>query len=159
KLRAFRVYPVISFPVLRFGNANDGSPYRAVAVERLFIDIIEEGAERIEVFLRGWIEFVIVADGTSNGQAQKRSAIGLGAIAGYLEAQLFGNCAALVAAFAHANIPAGNKGIEILRWEEIAGDLFHCKLVKGLVVIESADHVIPIRPDMAAIVVVQAVGV
>ena len=102
---------------------------------------------------------MVVADRATHCQPHERGAIGLGALARDVYAQLLGNGATFVAAHAQANIAAADERIEILRRHQVAGDLLHRKLIEWLVAVERTDQIVAIGPDVAAVVEVQSVGV
>ncbi len=102
---------------------------------------------------------MIVADGAAHGEAHERGAKGLSALAGNVDAQFLGDGAALVAADAKADIAAADERVEILGRHQVAGDLLHRELIEGLVLIERANQVIAIGPDVFAVVVMEAVSV
>jgi hypothetical protein len=141
KLGAPCVHVVIGIAILRLGNADDGGPNRAIVIERLLVDVIEECAQRVEVLLCGRIELVIVADGAPDGNAHECSAIRFGSVARDVEVQLFRNRSALVAAFAQAHVAAGNERIEVFSGEQVTGDLLAGELIKWLVAVERVNHV------------------
>ncbi len=102
---------------------------------------------------------MIVANSAAYREAHERSAIGFGAFARHVHAQFFGDGAPFVAADAEPHVSAGDERIEIPGGQQIAGNLLHGELVKTLVVVEGANQVIAIRPDVAAVVVMQTIGV
>jgi hypothetical protein len=102
---------------------------------------------------------VIVADCAAHSQAQERGSVSLGAVASDVEAQFLWNGPAFVAAFAQSYVAAGDQRVEVPGRKQVARNLLGGKLVKGLVAVEGSDYVIAIRPDVAAIVEVQPVGI
>src|SRR5262249_48590177 len=70
-----------------------------------------------------------------------------------------GNRATLTGADAQANVAAADQWIESLHRHQVTRNLLHGKLIEGLVVVERANHIIAIRPSVAAIVVMQTVSV
>ena len=150
---------VVGFLILRPGNARDRRPDGTVVVERLFFNVVEEGAEGVEILLRGGVVFVIVADGATDGQSHERSPVGLGALARDVDAEFLGNGSTFVAADAQAHVAAGDEGVEIFGRHQVAGNLLHGELVEGLVAVEGADEVVAPGPYVAAVVVMQAIRV
>ena len=159
KLGSLGPHAVVFAFILRFGNARNRRPDRPVVIEWLLFKIVEEGAQRVEVLLRGRIVLVIVAYGTTHGQAHECCAVGLRSFARNVHAQFFGNGSSLVAAHAQAHIPARDQRIEILCRQQVARDLLHRKLIEGLVAVEGTDKIVAERPDIAAVVVVQSIRV
>ncbi len=102
---------------------------------------------------------MIVANSASYGEAHECSAIGFGPLPGHIDAQLFRNGSALIAAHAQPHIPARDKRIESFRRHQIACNLFHGKLIEWLVAVEGSDHIIAVRPDVAIVVEMQPIGI
>ena len=152
-------YAVVHQFFVGFRNTDDRRPYRAIVIERLFVEIIEKRAQGIEIVLSGWIELMIVADCATHSKSHECGAECFRALTCDVDAQLLGNCATFVAADTQSHITAADQGIDSFHWHQVASDLLDGKLIEGLVAVERADHIIAVRPDVTAVVEMQTVSI
>src|SRR5205807_10144992 len=66
---------------------------------------------------------------------------------------------ALIAADTQAHITAANQRVEILHRHQVTSDLLNRKLIKGLIAVERADHIITVGPDVAIIVEMETITI
>src|ERR1700757_383693 len=62
---------VIGILVLCLGNTHNRSPHRPIVIKRLLVKIVEEGAQRVKIMLRGWIELMVVTHRAANGKTHE----------------------------------------------------------------------------------------
>src|SRR6201999_1762245 len=93
---------VVCILLFRLGNTHHWRPHWPVVIEGLFFQIIEESAQRIKIALRRWIEFVIVTYRASDCEADEGCAERLCSLPRDVHAQLLGNCAPFVTAYAQS---------------------------------------------------------
>ena len=129
-------HAVIGFLVLRLGNPYHRSPYRAIIIKGFLVEIVKEGAQSVEIMLRGRIKLVVVADRTSDGKTHECGAISFRALTRDIDAQFLGDRTALVAADAQSYVAAADQRIKVLHRQQIARNLLARKLVKRLVGVE-----------------------
>src|SRR5215469_4162313 len=159
KFGALSQHAVVGLLFFWLRNPHDRGPDWAIVIEGLFVEIVEERAQRVKIVLRGWVELVIVADGATHSKSHERGAERFRALSRYVYAQLFWNGATFIAADPQAHITARDQGIECLHRHQVAGDLLNGELIERLVHVEGADHVIAVWPDVAAVVEMEAVGI
>ena len=130
-----------------------------VAVLRGLRGVAEEGGHGVVVTLRPGIELVVVALAAVRGEAHVNPAHRLHAVRRHVHQVLLVDGAAFVCGDV-ATLEAGGDELRF-GWvrQEITGDLFNGELVEGLVVVERTDDPVAIRPHLAVVVEVEAVGV
>ncbi len=126
---------------------------------RAAVKVVEEGEQLIEITLRDRIVFVVVADGTFQGESHERGPNGADAVDHVPREALFGQRRATVDDQMQPIETRRDQLIGRRRRIEIACDLRDRELVVGQVVIERADHPVTIRSHLAIMVVVQPVGI
>ena len=120
----------------------------------------EVGLQAIVVALAEGIEFVIVATRAADGNAQQRGTHDVSHLGKhFIAAAGYFLIAGVFAQRSEAVKARGDQVFVLLRRNLIAGQLLQKKAIVGLVVVESANHVIAIAPGIAAVrVVFEAVG-
>jgi hypothetical protein len=141
------------------GDAEDGAWVGDVAVPGFFGAVVEEGGDGVEVLLGDGVEFVVVAGGAADGEAEEGGAEGFGAVAGVVGVDFLGDGSAFVGGDVAADVAGGDPFVGGFCGDEVAGDLFADELVVGFVGGEGADDVVAVGPDGADVVEVEAVGV
>ena len=159
QFRSVGQFAVVCLCSVGFRNTNSRCPHRPVVIKRLLVDIVEEGAQRIKIMLRGWVKFMVVTHRATNRNPHERGSKRFCALASDVHPQLLWNRAAFVAAHPQAHVSTPDQGFKVLHRHEVAGDLLHSKLVERLVVVERADHVVAVGPNVPAVVIMQAVRI
>ena len=120
----------------------------AASSDRGFVDVGEEGAQRVEVAHRDRVELVVVAGGAAGGLAEPHGAHGPDAVGEHPRL--------VVLRLGTPFLGCQQESIECRRdprllarvREEIAGQLLDREPVEGLVVVEASDHVVAVRPHV-----------
>ena len=102
---------------------------------------------------------MIVAAGTSNGQAEKHSACRLSAIEGVPCSVLILQRASFIGSWVKPNIAACNQLINSWLLQHVAGKLPPCELIKREIIVEGTHHPIAIGPDRPLVVMVESLSV
>src|SRR5262249_39703801 len=115
-------------------------------IEIHFIRLIEKRIELVELFLRDWVELVVVATGAADRQSEPADADHLRPIDDLFDAILF----QVGPPFAIAErVPQEAGGEELLLgWirQEIARELFDRELIERQIAVEGIDHPLPVAP-------------
>ena len=143
----------------RFGNEDDRRRVLDVAVHRALRRVIEEGRHLVELALRERVELVVVAHRAAGRQAEPDLRGGLGAIARVQDQVLLGDHPPFAGGDVAAVEAGADQLIERAIGQQVAGELLDRELIERHVPVESIDHPIAIRPVLAIVVEVDAVGV
>ena len=105
---------VIGILVLSLGNAHNRRPNRPIAIKGLLVKIVEEGAQRVKIMLRGWIELMVVTHGATNRKPHECGSERFCALAGDVDTQLLRDGAAFITAHAQPHIPTADQRVKAL---------------------------------------------
>ena len=122
-------------------------------------DVVEEGEESVEIFVRDRVELVAVAPGAGEGQAQPDRCRRIDAIDDVLDRVLLGDDAPFAVAAMVAIEPGRNLLVERWRRQQVAGELLDREPVERQIAVERIDHPVAPSPHDAGPVGLIAVGV
>src|SRR5215469_12629540 len=105
---ALRQGAVIGILVFNLGNPHYRRPYWPIVIKRLLVNVVEEGAQRVKIMLRGRIELMVVTYRTTNRKAHERGAECLSALARNVDTQLFWDGAAFITTDAQPHVPTAD---------------------------------------------------
>ena len=124
-----------------------------------FGDVIKRREQRVIIALGDGVEFVVVALGAGDGEAEPVGGGGVDAVEEGDVALFFGDGAALAVEEVVAVERGGDALVDGGIGQEVAGELLDAELVEGLVGVEGADD--PVAPDPleGVAVLLEAVGI
>ena len=128
-------------------------------LQRGFILIIEEREQLVILALADGIELVLMALGTTDGEAHPHGPRGVGAIPDRFDPKLLRVGPAFLV---DERVPMKTRGDELLRGgvrQQIAGELLVRKLIERQIAVEGIDHPIAVFPDAPRAVDREPVGV
>ena len=132
-----------------------GRVYRDVRLVR----VVEEREHPVVLFLLQRIELVVVTLGALDGDAEDSFSDGVYAVKHGFHPKLLGIDAALFVDHRVAQKPRGDDLTLGRVRQHVAGNLFDDELVVRYVAVQSADNPVPVKPDLALLVFLVAVGV
>jgi hypothetical protein len=141
------------------GHLHDGRRVLLVPVHLLPVHAVEEREELVVLLLADGVELVIVAAGAGEGQREEDLREGLGAVEDVAAVDFLLDRPAFAGRHVAAVEAAGHLLVERRVLEQVARELLGDEAVEGHVVVEGPDDPLAVRPDLAIVVEVQAVGV
>ena len=127
-----------------------------VAVHAHLVDVREEGGEGVEVAGRVRIELVVVTLGTAHRRAQPDARVVADAVGRVLEQELLGLGAALEGDHVQAVVGRRHALPHRRVRQEVPRQLLDRKAVEGHVLVERAQHPVPVRPHRPLLIPVVA---
>ena len=112
----------------------------------------EVGEELIKLFLRQWIELVVVASSTASGKAKPNGCRGFHPINGVTRVVLVIDRTTFAGSDIAAIKSGGDHLIQRGLRQEIARELFDGELIKWQVLVESLNDPIAIGPDRSLVI-------
>ena len=121
---------------------------RGVVIEKNLIADggLEDGLEAVIILLGDWVEFVIVAAGATDGEAEEDGTGGIHHVDPFLGQVDVFHFEEHVAVGADAVEAGAGAGFGVCGIEFVGGDLLFHKTVIGFVVIEGLHHVVAVAP-------------
>src|SRR5262249_4971540 len=116
---------------------------------RRLVVVVQKRVEAVILRLRNRIEFVIMALGATDRQAEEGFADRVNAIDYAFDAELFGIDAALLIEHGVAKEARRHAVLQRRMRQQIARQLFNRELIERQILVERVDHPVAIRPDRA----------
>ena len=133
--------------------------FRRVNDALRLVVVIQIREELVVLFLRQWIELVVVALGAGDGEAEERLADGVHPVVHGIHAELFRIDSSFLVQHGIAKKSGGDDLVLGRVWQQVAGDLLADELVVGQIAVECVDDIVAIEPNLPRHVLLVAVGV